>query len=181
MTKEEMREISLKWMKYKVQECLDHSFDKGWEEGYESGIKQIKVNHRTEVDDAYKKGLSDAWEVAREISVMPYETQTEVFNECGNSNVFGVYTASEAKEKIEAWEEKQTKKQDSEKIMVGDEIKLKNSGDYKAIVTRLQDQSMFIVWDDGSSGRYSIQNTNFVKTGRHYDIRSILEQMQENE
>lgn len=60
------------------------------------------------------------------------------------------------------------------KIKVGDIISYnENNG----IVTYIKGNHMHVIWEDGSAGEFLDAEEWFKKTGRHYDIDSILEQL----
>ena len=69
-------------------------------------------------------------------------------------------------------------KQTDDEIKVGDTVNLKDgSRDNDGIVTKSWDNDRhFIMWADGSGGVWDKEY--IVKTGRHFDISSILKEMQ---
>ena len=71
-----------------------------------------------------------------------------------------------------------TAKQTDDEIKVGDTVNLKDgSRDNDGIVTKSWDNDRhFIMWADGSGGVWDKEY--IVKTGRHFDISSILKEMQ---
>jgi hypothetical protein len=117
-----------------IENRVRHIYNRGYEDGYKDGDSNQAENSAYQ----YERGMNDAWECAGKI-VKPgsdggfysYELRA----------VFGTYelptifsnTASEAIEKVKAWEEKQEKKHE---IKVGDEI-LCSGTDDKAIVTKV--------------------------------------------
>ena len=64
-----------------------------------------------------------------------------------------------------------------EEIGVGDEVKHKSEGvKWTAVVTRIRSGTLTLMGHSGASAdNYPIED--FVKTGRHFDIQSILEAM----
>lgn len=133
-------------------------------------------------DTAYQRGLKDAWEAARRISVIELNgglNGKELMKIYGTMEIHKIYddnTASEAVEKLKAYEEKQ---KTDDKIEVGDTVNLKDgSRDNDGIVTKSWDNDRhFIMWADGSGGVWDKEY--IVKTGRHFDIDKILEEMRE--
>ena len=100
------------------QKAIDEAYQKGFEAGQ---------HEATTLE--YQQGLNDAWECAKRIVLTktdvncPYFTLDElikIFGYCTSQNVLCTYSASEAIEKVKAYEEQQ--KADAE-IKVGDEIK----------------------------------------------------------
>ena len=124
----------------------------------------------SERNSEYQRGLDDAWEAARKIVEMPDPPYWEVFDEYKN-DLFGKITASEAIEKLKAYEEKQ--KADDE-IKVGDEVRSKRK--WTAVVVKIDDDGLMLMDSSGAVGSYS-DISKFTKTGRHFDINKILEEM----
>ena len=130
-------------------------------------------------DKAYQQGLDDAWEAAKKIIRMPEGDLLNIFTECYSAvctalQVLLKYDASEAIEKLKTYEEKQKA---DDKIEVGDEVKHKSEGvTWTAIVTRIRCGTLTLMGHSGASAdNYPIED--FVKTGRHFDIDKILEEM----
>ena len=129
-------------------------------------------------DEAYQAGLNDAWEAARRIVVstdyggIASETLLEIFGMRGYSYIMQDNTAQEAIDKIKAYEEKQ-----KDRIEVGDEVDW--NGDC-FVVTRiyqpLVDKRCNGIAKDGSV-YMDVVYDRLTKTGKHYDIASILEAM----
>ena len=133
-------------------------------------------------DEAYQRGLEDAWEAARKIVVNPdnggiaSETLLEIFGMRGYTYIMQENTAQEAIDKIKAYEDKQKEKSS---IKVGDEVKHHFQG--YGVVTRIKEVNgkthYNAVWSNGNTGYYRFDDLK--KTGKHYDIASILEAMRE--
>lgn len=121
-------------------------------------------------DTAYQRGLEDAWEAARKIIEMTSPPYWEVFNEY-KEDLFGKITATEAIEKLKAYEEKQKAE---DEIKVGDEVEVLNSGS-KYLIAWFAGTSLCGFAHDGVTCR--LQPSDVRKTGRHFDIKSILEAM----
>jgi len=130
-------------------------------------VNNIETQAEKAQEEAYQRGLSDAWEAARKIQ-----------DTGGNLNWWIHNTsASEAAEKARQYEQSQ------EKIKVGDEVSLK--GGSKGFVTRIlmlsdEQKSAYVVWSDGYVGNYSFDVLQ--KTGKHYsDVVEVLQKMKEGE
>lgn len=133
-------------------------------------------------DDAYQRGLDDAWEAARKIADMWTRIDNDellaifgITERIGHSTIRSIFekqTANEAMLELEAYEEKQ--KADDE-IKVGDEVKPSYS-DITGVVTLIDDDTIYVLWRDGSSTGI-LKLKEVTKTGRHFDIASILEDM----
>lgn len=151
-----------------------------YEEGYAEGSKE-------DYDEAYLKGynqgLSDAWDAARKIVTMPNRDfiNSDILDLDPGESIFTKYTASEAIEKIQQYE------QEKEEIKVGNEVK---SGDEKYIVLQKYlnniDELMVVLFNkrDGQIDTWHMYNANgaiFEKTGRHFqEIAEVLRKMKES-
>jgi preprotein translocase subunit YajC len=125
-------------------------------------------------DDAYQRGLDDAWEAARKIIEMTSPPYWEVFNEY-KEDLFGKISAAEAIAKLKAYEEKQ--KADDE-IKVGDEVK--TQGGIIFVVTKVTVGNLLVgLTNDGSHCIFEMDRV--VKTGRYFDIDKIFKEMKEED
>jgi len=137
-----------------------------------------------EIDEAYQRGLDDAWEAARKIfgyeidGGIPIDKIGSVFGYSENAtfctaDIIRHNTASEAIDKLKAYEEKQ-----NDKIEVGDEVNW--LGDC-FIVTRIFQPHNMKEQCDGIDNDgcvyHDVLMDDLEKTGRHFDIASILEDM----
>ena len=153
-------------------------------------VTQRGQNWKAKLEAEYQRGLEDAWEAARKIAdmweTMDNEDLLETFGvtaKIGESvigTLFKKQTANEAMLELETYEEKQ---QTDDKIVVGDEVEWDNdfTGD-RFIVTRIyqpygKKEQCDGIDDDGDVYR-AVLVESLVKTGRHFDIASILKEMQ---
>lgn len=129
-------------------------------------------------DDAYQRGLDDAWKAAKKIVLdtnhggIALSDLSKIFGGQSYTYIMNKNTAQEAIAKLKAYEEKQ--KADDE-IKVGDEVKPSYS-DITGVVTLIDDDTIYVLWRDGSSTGI-LKLKEVTKTGRHFDIASILEEM----
>ena len=146
------------------------------DEAYQRGINDGSLDVKQRVEGAYQRGLEDAWEAARKIIRMPDGDILDLFPDCYASVCTAVqailkYDASEAIAKLKSYEEKQ-----KDRIEVGDEVKAPFGTAVVVCCDYDADKASYIY----SSGRHGFDNTwNLKKTGKHYDIASILEAMRE--
>jgi hypothetical protein len=139
----------------------DSEYRRGLSEGNDIGYK-----------DGVKDGQNEAWECARELYLNG--ACKDRFGEYFNTFIKN-HTAQEAIERLKAYEEKQ--KADN-KIEVGDEV---NWSCNCFIVTRIfqprngKEQCDGI--DDDGCVYHDVLMDDLEKTGRHFDIASILEDM----
>ena len=134
-------------------------------------LRNERDDVQKQVDEAYQRGLDDAWEAARKIVEMSDPPYWELFDEY-KENLFGKISAAEAIAKLKAYEEKQ---KTDEKIKVGDEVIY--NGTTKCLVVRPETDERYAVLIDGNGYHYSADHRECKKTGRHFDIQSILEEM----
>jgi len=134
----------------------------------------IQNNNGKNAAEAYQRGLDDAWECAKKLFSTMSDTEIEkVFPVEWKSGFSGLMQMKPqyAMAKIKAYEEKQ-----NDKIEVGDEV---NWNSDVIVVTRLYKDGEHD-WCDGISkdGRaFHVLAENVRKTGRYFDITSILEEM----
>lgn len=149
---------------YDAKQMMCHMMDDAYSKGYQRGFTD-----KDESDKAYQKGLNDAWECARKIYSLSAGAIINIFGGC---STWVNYSASEAITKIKEYEEK--KKADDE-IKVGDEV-VHDTG-LIAVVTRVHgEKHIALVYDDGSCNN-DVLKERVKKTGRHFDIQDIFDQM----
>lgn len=158
---------------------------KKMEEAYQKGMDACEELLEPSAVAGCLRGSEEAWEAARKIghaSQMQLKEMGFEFNSnewLYNPSWYVVmnYTAAEAIEKIKAYEEKQ--KADDE-IKVGDEVAFHHDDgrpDTVVVVTYIG-QDGFIDGMDGRGTQYAHKNpTKWTKTGRHFDIEEILDEM----
>lgn len=164
------------------QKEVNEAYQRGYDKGYADKTNNDEVVKGL-AKDIYKRGLNDAWEAARKIVLSPDEggtSLTDIYVMFGNNGsmqrVFRSYSASEVIEKLKAREKKQ--KADDE-IKVGDEVRIGSDGTEKFIVTAKyceQDHCIAVMTKRG--GFFTVNLSSLVKTGRHFDIDKILEEME---
>ena len=166
---------AIKVLDKEEQEKLDEAYQRG----YDDATKMIASDEQSIADKAYQQGLEDAWEAAWKIvcdESFDSSTLMHIFNRRSSfDGIFGNFSASEAIAKLKAYEEKQ-----NDKIEVGDEVAFHHDDgrpDTVVVVTYIG-QDGFIDGMDGRGTQYAHKNpTKWTKTGRHFDIASILEDM----
>jgi hypothetical protein len=142
-------------------------------------VTQRGQNWKEKLEAEYHRGLEDAWEAARKIghaSQMKLKEMAFDFTDkdwCYNPSWYVVmnYTASEAIAKLKAYEEKQ--KADDE-INVGDEVR--HDDGHIFVATAVDNISVYGI--DGTGDFKHSLKCNVHRTDRHFDISSILKEMQ---
>lgn len=168
-----LEELNSDYINEHFGDLQDEEYDKGYaqcQDDYGDALKHAK-------DTAYQRGLNDAWECARKLFSSMAESDIEkVFPIEWNNGGFRALInlqPQEAIAKLKAYEEKQ-----SDKIEVGDEV---NWSSDIFIVTRIyqpygkKEQCDGI--DDDGCVYHDVLMDDLEKTGRHFDIASILEDM----
>ena len=160
---EDVEELNSDYINEHYGGLQDEAYKRGYEEGRKVGIKD---------------GMCEAWEAARKLfsSMADYEIEKAFPTEWNNGGFKALMNLQpqEAIAKLKAYEEKQ-KEDDS--IKVGDEVIW---SDGTTIIVTIVYADGGLNWCDGVSkdGRaFHILLNNVRKTGKHYDIASILEEM----
>ena len=155
---------------------INENFGELQDEAYKQGYADAERIWRAPSSDNefYQKGLEDAWEAAKKIVIdtdhggIAMGTLCEIFDTRSYSYIMRENTAQEAIDKIKAYEDKK------DRIDVGDEVATETGKKYTVVS-----------FGDGGNvcgfnmeGKWTGWNPKKVtKTGKHYDIQSILEAM----
>lgn len=136
-------------------------------------VNNIETQAEKAQEEAYRRGLSDAWEAARKIQ-----------DTGGNLNwwIHNV-SAPEAIDKIRQHEQEQ-----EERITKGDVVRIKSAPEVEILVTYADGVhfSGIALTEVDDSCEIGDQYTDIVihkveKTGRHYEIAEVLAKMKESE
>ena len=156
---------------------LAQARDAGYEDGYNDGYNAAQTGE-------YKRGLEDAWEAAKKLSIMTPEEAEKVFPGAEKYNRFNLgYSGAEAIKKLQDYMQKE--KADQE-IRVGDEVSFHydDRPDTVMVVTDIYDQAgeLHICGMDARGMQYAGKLAKcWEKTGRHFDqVSKLLEAMKEN-
>lgn len=127
-------------------------------------------------DTAYQRGLDDAWEAARKIALMDTETSENVTGYFGLFRIVENLTPMQALEKLKAYEEQKA----DDEIKVGDEVVNKTTGT-KGILLEPETEHLLatVIIPSQRWGTFYASHVNLKKTGKHYDIEKILEEMRQ--
>ena len=137
-----------------------------------SALEDIIEN---EIEEAYNKGLNDAWELAKKI-VLPDKDGGMKISEIKNvfkinhvdvNDILRNFTPQEALAKLEAYEKEQAE------IKVGDVVEVNGC---KFLVTTVANDHINLI---DSKGITTSTTSTCKKTGKHIDIQPILEQIRE--
>lgn len=150
----------------------------GYDDGYNDGYNAAQTGE-------YQRGLEDAWEAAKKLSIMTPEEAEKVFPGAEKYNRFNLgYSGVEAIKKLQDYMQKE--KADQE-IRVGDEVSFHydDRPDTVMVVTDIYDQAgdLHICGMDARGMQYAGKLAKcWEKTGRHFDqVSKLLEAMKEND
>lgn len=151
-----------------MQKKLDDAYDRG----YKKCLSEHKFDMPCSICDDYERGLNDAWDAAKKLAMMDTETSEDVTGYFGLFRIMENLTPGEAISKLRAYEEEKNK------IHVGDEVRRISDG-VKYVVVEPKNEfdracgfSMNGIW-------YGERPDAIRKTGRRFDIESILKEMSE--
>lgn len=147
------------------------------EEAYRDGYDHCEKEMKEKVNEAYQRGLDDAWECAKKIA-QQWEEDTDTEHRLVIDDSIRVtldsMTASEAIEKLKAYEEQEA----ADEIKVGVVVRLcRHIVPY--IVTSCDGDDDTYILMTVNGGFIKAEKCNVRKTGRHFDIDKILEEMKE--
>lgn len=154
-------------------------FDEGYTQGYTDGEDNTCKN-LVSVQDAYQQGLKDAWNAAHKVlwygnkEMMPLFGLT--FGSGDWEQIFTDHTASEAIEKIKAYEEKQNEQE----ITVGDVVDAPGFDAPVVVIASYTDDSVRVMNSFGDTKVHPKRNVT--KTGRHLpEILEVFKAMENEE
>lgn len=152
-------------------------YDKGYYDGYD------KCLHSSANDD-YEKGKLDGLEEFENLFINEYDYEQFFEDTYGifedtygtkdpDYNLYDLVARYGAKKVVDDFKKWQEEKKEAE-IKVGDEVISLSSG-IKAVVTMVDDETVFVVYSDGSCGDFDKEN--FKKTGR--TIKEVIQSLDE--
>jgi len=153
-----------------LEQVRKDAYDKGYHNGHSVCFETAKDIMEEKKNEAYQRGLADAWEAARKIAKLDTDEQERLFGCFGIYTVAHEFSAHEAIDKIRQYEQEQ-------EYRVGDEFE--NGGGHKFIVLKM-DGKEIDRYIDGDGKTYVMKEKYRVmrKTGRHFpEIATVLEKM----
>ncbi len=158
-----------------LEQIRKEAYEKGYEDGFVAGHLKAEKSGQSFYEDGYKRGLSDAWEAARKIHRMPDGDILDLFPDCYASVCTAAqpilkYDASEAIEKLKAYEQEQ------EEINVGDEVATDAGNRASVLYENPDGTQVFVFKSDGTAAWWT--KSALHRTGRNFpEIASVLEKM----
>ena len=160
----DLEEFNSDYINEHFGELQDEAYQRGHDDGYEAGCATA---FKPVSDAEYQRGLEDAWVAVRKIVSMPDDPYWELFGDY-KAEIIKNTTVSEVIAKLKAYEDKH-----SDRIEVGDIVDVYGN---LGVVTYMDElKACVMMIEDGSSGNWNLSECK--KTGKHYDIQSILEEM----
>lgn len=169
----------------------------GYKKGFEEGYSNAEIDYHAQTEDdrqsSYELGLNMAWEAARKMLLNQNQggmSSSDYKNCFGDANVITLLeniSATEAIETIREYEEKKKQEKD-ESIKVGDEV-VNNNGDKGIVLCYYHEtdscgnykEEWLVVYMSDYDVPQTVTKKRFKKTGKRYDVMSILKKMQEGE
>ena len=144
-----------------------------------AAVNDIETRAEKAQEEAYQKGLSDAWEAARKVVALSTVDRRKVFGSEYMFSILEKHTAAEAIEKIRQYEQEK-----EEKITKGDVVRIKSAPEVEILVTYADEEHVSGIALTEVDGCCEIgdQYTDIVihkveKTGRHYEIAEVLQKV----
>ena len=167
-----------------ASELIEQAYQLGYQEVVESCAEAAGQACKDAKNDGITEGRNEAWEAARKLVSMRYKKCKEVLGDCilGINTIDELFvrcTASEAIEKLRAYEEQKKQEEDSE-IHVGDEV-IYNCGNdkNKATVIDIDVDVLHLLTENGCY--ISEEFKDVKKTNRNFpEIAEVLKKMQED-
>lgn len=178
-------------MKKQAQELIDQAYQRGYKAAKEECAEAVEQLRENYLSDGITQGCNEAWEAARKImsqndASWGMKEMKEIFGSSYSTDIMHDLSASEAIEKLRAYEEQ--KQKEVEEIKVGDEVILNANSSYEP-----NTKAIVIMNDGGNSYPYNVivadGDTEWVdrdtidrKTGRCFpEIAEVLKKLQEDE
>ena len=174
-----------------LEQVKKEAYEEGYESGFVAGHLKAEKSGQKFYEDGYKRGLVDAWEAAKKIALDKEDGGLDTVAYCeifGYGKGFGTilkkFSASEAIEKIRQYEQKQ------EEIKVGDVVRIKSAPEVEIWVTDIDEDGNLLsglalkTVDDYCDMGDTYANMGvckFERTGRHYNVPTVLEKMKEGQ
>lgn len=129
-------------------------------------LKCIQNTEKT-YNEGLEDGRNEVWELAKKLVLLDSSIGWEIFGTCRVLEVLENFTPQEALAKLEAYEKEQAE------IKVGDVVE--HTDNSKAVVLSIDGKVLRVLTDLHNAENWHINNV--IKTGKHIDIQSVLEQI----
>lgn len=122
------------------------------------------------LDTEYKRGMNDAWEIARELCKVGYDECTEIFGDSSVETAIKNYTPKDVKEKIASFREEKEKK---EEIIIGNIVIDRDRGIKATVLEFDKSDNTFCVFTQNGDIEYWFRG-DIENTGEFVDINNVL-------
>lgn len=154
-----------------ASELIEQAYQRGYKKAEEDYHIQTEKDRESSYQFGIEVGRKEAWEAAKKLVPMDYR-------EC-----FVKYTASEAIEKIKAYEEKKREEEETSDLHIGDEVTFLTIGGeiITGVITgEYHDTHEFRIMRATDGGECYCCKAK--RTGRHFpEIAEVLEKMKESD
>lgn len=123
------------------------------------------------LEEEYKRGMNETWEIARELCKTGYEECSEIFGDSSVETAIKNYTPKEVREKIMSYKEEQEKKK--EEIIVGSIVMDIDDGRKATVLDVDKSDNTFWVFTNEGNLECWLKN-NIENTGEFIDVTSAL-------
>lgn len=181
-------------MRIQAQELIDQAYKCWYNAGYAKAENDYHAQTEKDRQSSYELGLNEAWDAARTLLKVSIKESNEILS-CDGDETFEDMTlaesfcnisASRAIKKIRAYEKK--KQEEDSEIRVGDEV-VNNNGDKGIVLCYYHEtdscgnwkEEWLVVYMSNYDVPQTVTKKRFKKTGKHYDVMSILKKMKEVE
>lgn len=168
-----------------INRVYDRAYDKGYRDRQIE--EEFDEDREKAIKEAYQKGLDDAWKCAKKISLhcndggYSHKELRDIFAESSWEDVIKHMSVSEAIAKVKEYEEKQKadKEKADDEIKVGDEVMV---DERRMIVLGIDSAEWRQLWCPSTGFVHSnITTLEMTKTGRHFDIQNLLDQIKDEQ
>jgi len=97
-------------MQRQAQELIQQAYHRGFKTGYDKAFSTLNENWQLVTSEAEEKGRNESWELAYRL-VFNQGNIRDVFDTESLGRIFETYSASEAIERLKAYEEKKQEKE----------------------------------------------------------------------
>lgn len=167
-------------IKKQAKELIEQAYQRG----FKAGREYSKDWEKDQADRLIEQGRNEAWEAAHKLVSMEYWKCNEVLGDGvltieTNDEIFTRCTASEAINKLRAYEEQKKQKEDSE-IHVGDEVIHSDWGTKAVVLDFVDDERITVYGKNGFTVDWRIDMAR--KTGRTFpEVVEVLKKLKEGE
>lgn len=138
-------------------------------------ILHVEKEIQKRLDDEYKRGMNDTWEIAKEFCKVSYDESVAIFETDNVDQIIKEYTLLEIKDKITSYNAKEN---EVDKIHVGDVVQDSADSTRATILdqdhdTNLSGEAYWMVFTENGCVESWCEN-NFTKTREAVDVYSAL-------